>query len=86
MKGNRKLLGRHVVVDPRICHGQPTFRGTRILVGDVLEQVSTGVSWEAIIAEWNGNLTRDAIAEAVALASEALRNHVDDFTAEPVSA
>ncbi len=85
MKGNQKLLGRHVVVDPRICHGQPTFRGTRILVGDVLEQVSTGVSWEAIIAEWNGNLTREAIAEAVALASEALRKHVDDFTVEPVS-
>ena len=86
MNGSRKLLGRHVVVDPQICHGKPTFRGARILVADVLEQVSTGVSWEAIIAEWNGNLTREAIAEAVALASEALRNHVDDFTVEPVSA
>ena len=86
MKGSQKLLGRHVVVDPRICHGKPTFRGTRILVADVLEQVSTGVSWEAIMAEWNGNLTREAIAEAVALASEALRNHVDDFTVEPVTA
>lgn len=86
MKGEPKLLGRHVVVDPRICHGRPTFRGTRILVADVLEQVSTGVSWEAIIAEWNGKLTREAIAEAVALASEALRKHVDDFTVDPVSA
>ena len=86
MKGNQQLLGRHVVVDSRICHGKPTFRGTRILVSDVLEQVSTGVSWDAIIAEWNGNLTREAIAEAVTLASEALRNHVDDFTLEPVSA
>ena len=86
MKGNQKLLGRHVVVDPRICHGEPTFRGTRILVADVLEQVSTGVSWETIIVEWNGNLTREAIAEAVALASEALRKHVDEFTVEPVSA
>ena len=86
MKGNQKLSGRHVVVDPRICHGEPTFRGTRILVADVLEQVSTGVSWESIIEEWNGNLTREAIAEAVALASEALRKHVDDFTVEPVTA
>ena len=86
MKGNPRLLGRHVVVDPRVCHGQPTFRGTRILVADVLEQVSTGVSWDAIIAEWNGNLTKQAIAEAVALASEALLNHVDDFSAEPLPA
>jgi uncharacterized protein (DUF433 family) len=30
-------LGRYVVADPSICHGAPTFRGTRILVADVLE-------------------------------------------------
>jgi len=40
----RKALGRYVVVDSKICHGQPTFRGTRILVSDVLEQVADGVS------------------------------------------
>ena len=81
-----KSLGRHVVVDPRICHGKPTFRGTRILVADVLEQVSTGMSWDAIIAEWNGNLTKEAIAEAVGLASEALLRHADEFTLESASA
>jgi hypothetical protein len=31
-KSKIKLLGRYVVADPEICHGQPTFRGTRILV------------------------------------------------------
>ncbi|MGO9200306.1 MAG: DUF433 domain-containing protein [Limisphaerales bacterium] len=25
--------------DPRICRGQPAFRGTRILVADVLERL-----------------------------------------------
>jgi uncharacterized protein (DUF433 family) len=29
---NQKLLGRYIVTDPQICHGQPTFRGTRIMV------------------------------------------------------
>jgi len=81
-----KSLGRHIVVDPRICHGKPTFRGTRVLVSDVLEQVATGMSWEAILAEWNGNLTKEAIAESVALASAALLRHSDEFTLEPVSA
>ncbi|MBI2477181.1 MAG: DUF433 domain-containing protein [Planctomycetia bacterium] len=79
-------LGRHIVVDPRICHGKPSFRGTRVLVSDVLEQVATGMSWEAILAEWNGNLTNAAIAEAITLASEALHRHSDEFTLEPVSA
>lgn len=60
------VLGRYVVADPAICHGQLTFRGTRILVADVLEQVAMGMAWEAIIAEWRGAVTKEAIAEAVA--------------------
>ena len=65
-------LGRYIVADPAICHGQLTFRGTRILVADVLEQVAMGMAWEAIIAEWRGALTEEAIAEATRLAREAL--------------
>ena len=66
------VLGRYIVADPAICHGQLTFRGTRILVADVLEQVATGMAWEAIIAEWRGALTEEAIGEATRLAREAL--------------
>ncbi len=58
-------LGQYVVSDPKVCHGQLTFRGTRILVADVFEQVVTGMSWEAIIEDWRGALTKEAIAEAV---------------------
>ena len=56
---------RHIASDPAICHGEPTFRGTRILVADVLEQVESGMAWEAIIEEWRYEIDRDAIAEAV---------------------
>ena len=70
-----KTIGRFVVVDPAVCHGQPTFRGTRILVSDVLEQVASGMAWEAIIENWRGTLTKEAIAEAVRLARELLLNH-----------
>jgi len=42
-----KTLGRYIVADPAICHGEPTFRGTRILVADVLEQVERGMAYEA---------------------------------------
>ena len=47
-----KTLGRYIVADPAICHGEPTFRGTRILVADVLEQVASGMAWDAILEEW----------------------------------
>jgi uncharacterized protein (DUF433 family) len=67
-----RALGRYIVVDPRICHGEPTFKGTRVLVADVLEQVASGMVWEAIIEEWRGAVSEEAIAEAVPLAREAL--------------
>ena len=77
-----KALGRYIMADPDICHGEPTFRGTRILVADVLEQIANGMAWEAIIEEWHGKLTREAIAEAVRLAREALIAHTPELMVE----
>jgi uncharacterized protein (DUF433 family) len=70
-----RVLGHFIVADPSICHGKPTFRGTRILVSDVLEQVASGLSWDAIAKEWRGSVLKAAIAEAVRLASQALVDH-----------
>lgn len=64
----RKSLGRYIVVDAAICHGQPTFKGTRIFVSDVLSDVARGMEWEAIINRWHGAVTKEAISEAVELA------------------
>lgn len=77
---SQKLYGRHIVSDPVICHGKPTFRGTRILVADVLEQVADGMAWETIIEEWRGSITEDAIAEAVSLSRLAFLEHADEYT------
>ena len=77
-----KSLGRYIMADPDICHGEPTFRGTRILVADVLDQIANGMDWESIIEEWRGKLTREAIAEAVRLAREALIAHTPELMVE----
>ena len=65
-----QLLGRYIVADPSICHGKPTFRGTRIMVWQVLEMVAQGKASETIVEEWGGSITKNAIAEAVQLASK----------------
>jgi uncharacterized protein (DUF433 family) len=77
----KRMIGRFIVADPAICHGQPTFRGTRILVRDVLDQVASGIAWETIVEEWRGNVQSDAISEAVLLASQAFRDHSEQYTA-----
>lgn len=83
---NPKILGRHIIADPNICHGRPTFRGTRIMVSQVLDQIAKGMAWETIIEEWNYKVSRDAIAEAVRLANTAFIDHVDDYVLEPTPA
>lgn len=80
------MIGRHIVSDPKICHGKPVFRGTRVLVSDVLEQVASGMAWESIIEEWNDSITKEAIREAVELASQALLRHKDEFILGPAAA
>lgn len=76
---NQKMIGRYIVTDPEICHGKPTFRGTRIMVWQVLEQVAGGMAWETIEEEWHGKVTKQAIAEAIRLASQAFVEHADEY-------
>jgi uncharacterized protein (DUF433 family) len=76
-----RLIGRYIVSDPEICHGKPTFRGTRVMVSHVLEMVAEGISWEAIIQEYHGNICKEAITEAVNLANQAFLEHAQEYTA-----
>jgi uncharacterized protein (DUF433 family) len=83
----RRELGEHVVVDSEVHHGDITFRGTRIPVASVLDDVADGIDWDIIIEQWHGSLTREAIGEAVRLAAEALiLGHGKAQQAEPIRA
>ncbi len=81
----RKELGRFIVADARICRGRPTFKGTRVTVGDVLGDVERGFSWDFICYRWgDGKISKEAIAEAVQLARRALldpRGHLAEDVA-----
>jgi uncharacterized protein (DUF433 family) len=76
----RKNLGRYVVVDSKICRGQPTFRGTPILVKDVLDQIAAGINWDEIVNEGRGSIEKIAIAEAIRSAVEALLRQAEEST------
>ena len=61
-----------ITIDPEICHGKPTFKGTRIMVWQVLDDVAEGRSWDFICnVRWGGRLPLAAVSEAVRLAQEA---------------
>ncbi len=68
----RTELGQYIVADPEICHGQLTFKGTRILVADVLYFLAKGYDWARVSHEFDDRLSDSAIAEAITQASQAL--------------
>ena len=74
----RKEYGEYIVSDPKICGGDLTFKGTRVLVKDVLYYVAKGKDWDWIVAGYRKTISRDGIAEAVALANEALSTKVEN--------
>ncbi len=78
-------IGRFICADPKVCHGKLTFRGTRILVSDVLELVAAGMNWNEIIKECHDSITRPAIAEAIRIAGRAIVEHADQYFERPVS-
>jgi uncharacterized protein (DUF433 family) len=81
-KKMKKPLGRYMIADPDICHGKPTFLGTRIMVAQVLKQVAKGMSWDTITAEWRGAVSKEAIAEAVELAQRIFEDHAAEYAQE----
>jgi uncharacterized protein (DUF433 family) len=66
-------IGDYLVIDPAICHGQMTFKGTRIPVDTVLDYLARGYSVEQLVRGWP-ELTHAAVQEAVRLAADSLQD------------
>jgi uncharacterized protein (DUF433 family) len=71
------LVGKHLIVDPRVCHGELTFRGTRVPVATILSYLARGYSLAYLRTSWP-EVSSEAIEEAVSLASEQLVEHYRD--------
>ena len=57
-----------IIRDPKICGGEPVFRGTRVTLRTVLESLADGDSAEEIIGDFP-SLTLDDIRAAIAFAA-----------------
>ena len=60
-------LGDYVVRAPDVCGGRPTFKFTRIEITGTVERLAAGESMEDIVAGYRGQVSKEAIIEAVNL-------------------
>lgn len=62
-------LAERITIDPAICHGKPTVRGLRYTVEAILELLSSGMTTEEILADYE-DLDREDILAVLDFASE----------------
>ena len=82
----RIALHRHIIADPSICHGKPTFKGTRIMVWQVLEMLASGTTVaeaRAAFPTLNATHIKAALEYAASITRE---NYVIINTRDPVFA
>ena len=68
----RVEINQYVVADPNICHGKPTFTGTRIMVWQILEMLEAGCSTKEIRTAFP-SLTDKHIKSALSYAADLTR-------------
>jgi uncharacterized protein (DUF433 family) len=55
-------LADRITIDPEICHGKPTIRGLRYPVETILELLSSGMTSEEILADYEDLEPEDILA------------------------
>ena len=55
-------LADRITIDPEICHGKPTIRGLRYPVETILELLSSGMTNDEILADYEDLEREDILA------------------------
>ncbi|MEW5799761.1 MAG: DUF433 domain-containing protein [Bacteroidota bacterium] len=59
---------KYISINPEIRFGKPTISGTRITVGDILQWLASGMTYEEILADYP-ELTQEHLRAALAFAA-----------------
>ena len=78
----RIIINKYIVADPEICHGKPTFKGTRVMVWQILEMLESGDTTKEIIDAFP-SLTPQHIKAALNYASSLTKEGYVVINAQP---
>lgn len=79
-------VGKYLIVDPEVCHGKLTFKGTRLPVQTVLVFLGMkGRSLDYVLKSWP-HLKREGVEEAVRLALARWPELLQDGVSETLTA
>ena len=67
-----------ISINPKVCHGKPCIKGTRIWVSLIVDNLAAGSSEEEILEAYP-SLSREDIRAALAFAAEMARERYVDI-------
>jgi uncharacterized protein (DUF433 family) len=67
-----------ISIDPKVCHGKPCIKGTRIMVWIIVGCLANGDSVEEVLVAYP-SLTREDVQAALAYAAEMTRERYVDI-------
>ncbi len=67
-----------ISINPKVCHGQPCIKGTRIWVSLIVDNLANGDSVEEILQAYP-SLTREDVQAALLYAAEMVRERYVDI-------
>ena len=62
-------MNERIIIDPKICHGKPTIKNTRVLISNILADLADGLTVNEIIKNYP-NITGEDIKAALQFGSE----------------
>jgi uncharacterized protein (DUF433 family) len=81
----RVEISKHIVIDTEICHGKPTFKGTRIMVWQILEMLESEASIKEILKAFP-SLSEEHIKAALHYAANLTKGRDNVILPIPVEA
>jgi uncharacterized protein (DUF433 family) len=66
-------LTNRIKINPDICHGKPVIRNLRYQVHDILELLSSGMTIEQILGDYE-DLERDDILACIQFAAKLMKS------------
>ena len=76
------VINPYIVANPRICHGKPTFKGTRVMVWQILEMLAAGDTARDIMDAFP-SLKPEHVRAALEYASSLTKDHYVLVNTEP---
>ncbi len=69
------IMNNRVIIDPKICHGKPTVKGTRIMIANILSLFAGGYDINKVL-EYYPQLNKEDVIAAIKYAIENIQEEV----------